>query len=70
MSELSDYEVKVLKAFAQNSVDLLRQGAALNAAAETLVAGGYMGREGNIMEKGYATLGATSPMKRGAPLST
>lgn len=62
---LTAYEKKVLRAFAANSVDDLQQGAPLNAAAEFLVGSGYMGREGNILDKGYAELGTVSPMKKG-----
>ena len=62
---LTTYELKVLNAFYSNSVDQLRQGAALNSAAETLIASGYMSRYGDLRDKGFEALGAQSPMKPG-----
>lgn len=63
MSHLTEYERKVLAAFAGNSVDALRQGAALNQAAEMLVSSGYMGEEGNLHDKGFTELGIKSPLR-------
>lgn len=65
--KLTSFELKVLSAFASNSVDQLQQGAALNAAAECLIDGGYMGREGNLTDKGHEACGTTSPMKPKKP---
>lgn len=66
MSDLSEYELTVLKAFAFGTVDDLQQGAALNAAAEFLAESGYMGKGGNLYDKGHAAIGTKSPMKAGA----
>lgn len=63
MSDLTDYERKVLAAFAGNAVDALQQGAALNQAAERLVALDYMSALGELHDKGYAELGFTSPQR-------
>lgn len=65
-ASLCDYELKVLNAFANSTVDDLTQGAALNAAAETLVAAGYMTRGGDITEKGATALGYSHPLSKKA----
>lgn len=56
MVELCSYELEVLRAFANGTVDDLQQGAALNAAAEALIEGGFMNREGVPSTKGKAAL--------------
>ncbi len=61
---LCEYELTVLNAFAGSTVDDLLQGAALNAAAEALVASGYMNRGGDITEKGAIALGHSHPMRK------
>lgn len=61
---LCEYELTVLNAFAGSTVDDLVQGAALNAAAEALVASGYMNRGGDITEKGAIALGHSHPMRK------
>lgn len=67
MSGITAYEISVLKAFSTNSVDQLTQGAALNTAAEFLVENGYMGRGGDLTDKGHGALGTKSPMRTERP---
>ncbi len=61
---LCEYELTVLNAFAGSTVDDLVQGAALNAAAEALVASGYMNRSGDITDKGATALGHLHPLRK------
>lgn len=63
-ASLCDYELKVLNAFANSTVDDLVQGAALNSAADALVASGYMNRSGDLTERGATALGHSHPMHK------
>lgn len=56
MGDLTEFERKVLRAFAENAVDDLMQGAALNAAAEFLRESGYLTANGTLTKRGKAAL--------------
>ena len=55
MTELGDYELKVLRAFAEDDWSELVGGAALNTAVGYLRSGGYLGHT-LPTEKGYEVL--------------
>ncbi|MBB2973984.1 hypothetical protein [Mesorhizobium sp. RMAD-H1] len=57
MLRLSEFELKVLNAFSNGTVDDLTPGAALNAAAAFLAESGFLNlRKGCPTAKGYTTL--------------
>lgn len=64
MTMLCDWEIKVLMAFSDGTVDDLPQGAALNAAAETLISHGYMTRTGTPTRLGKLAITALPPAEQ------